>query len=48
MTLIYPTASQAAHPAHLSPAYRSSIKRALATMCVGVGQGVAMAIERLN
>jgi acetyl-CoA C-acetyltransferase len=23
-------------------------KRALATMCVGVGQGVAMAIERLN
>jgi len=23
-------------------------KRALATMCVGVGQGVAMAIEKLN
>jgi 3-oxoadipyl-CoA thiolase len=23
-------------------------KRALATMCVGVGQGVAMAIEMLN
>jgi 3-oxoadipyl-CoA thiolase len=23
-------------------------KRALATMCVGVGQGVAMAIERMN
>jgi 3-oxoadipyl-CoA thiolase len=23
-------------------------KRALATMCVGVGQGVAMALEMLN
>jgi 3-oxoadipyl-CoA thiolase len=23
-------------------------KRALATMCVGVGQGVAMTIEKLN
>jgi 3-oxoadipyl-CoA thiolase len=23
-------------------------KRALATMCVGVGQGVAMAIEKMN
>ena len=28
MTLIYPITSNAAHPAHLSPAYRSSIKRA--------------------
>src|SRR4026209_2522000 len=28
MTLAYPTASNAAHPAHLSPGYRSSIKRA--------------------
>ena len=27
MTLIYPTASNAAHPARLSPAYRSTIKR---------------------
>jgi len=28
MTLAYPTASNVAHPAHLSPGYRSSIKRA--------------------
>ena len=28
MTLSYPIASNAAHPAHLSPGYRSSIKRA--------------------
>ena len=28
MTLAYPSASNAAHPAHLSPGYRSSIKRA--------------------
>ena len=28
MTLVYPTASNAAHPAPLSPAYKSSIKRA--------------------
>src|SRR5947199_1172373 len=27
MTLIYPTASNAAHPARLSPAYRSTVKR---------------------
>ena len=28
MTLVYPVASNAAHPAPLSPGYKSSIKRA--------------------
>jgi len=26
---------------------RSGVKRALATMCIGVGQGIALALERV-
>ena len=34
-------------PTALHPLERTGAKRALATLCVGVGRGVALAIERV-